>query len=367
MSSTPSISRAITGFCLSIRGRRPQHRRQRGLRRRADDRPVADELRPGRSRGEDRGGRAGRHARGRRRRDAKHGLATPTGINSTTGIAGLTLGGGFGWLSRKYGLTADNLIGAEVVTADGKILRVSENEHPDLFWALRGGGGNFGVVTEFDFRLHDVGPELLSGLVVYPLEQAKDALRKFREIAAGFTDETAVWSVLRLAPPLPFLPEEVHGKPVVVFALCHAGDPDEGRQAIEPIRHLGNPVRRAHRRPAVRRLAAGIRPAAHTGCAQLLEVAQLRRARRRSDRSPGEVRGRGSVAALRDLHRPARRPDQPGGAGRHRLRPPRCGVRGQCPRTLGDGGRGRPRHRLVARLLSRCRRRSPPAASTSTS
>jgi FAD/FMN-containing dehydrogenase len=113
-----------------------------------------------------------------------------------------------------------------------RALRVSEEEHSDLFWALRGGSGNFGVVTEFNFRLHEVGPDLLSGLVVYPLEQAKEALRKYREIAAGLGDETSVWAVLRQAPPLPFLPEEVHGKPVVVFALCHAGDPEEGRQAI---------------------------------------------------------------------------------------------------------------------------------------
>jgi FAD/FMN-containing dehydrogenase len=175
------------------------------------------------------------------RETLKHGLATPVGINSTTGIAGLTLGGGFGWLSRTLGLTADNLIGAEVVTANGEVQRVNENEHADLFWALRGGSGNFGVVTEFNFKLHEVGPDLLSGLVVYPLEQAKEALQKYREIAAGLGDETSVWPVLRQAPPLPFLPEEVHGKPVVVFALCHAGDPEEGRQAIEPIRHLGTP------------------------------------------------------------------------------------------------------------------------------
>jgi len=175
------------------------------------------------------------------RETQKHGLALPTGINSTTGIAGLTLGGGFGWLSRKYGLTADNLVGAELVTASGETLRVSEDSYPDLFWALRGGGGNFGVVTEFAFRLHEVGPELLSGLVVYPLGQAKKALRRFREIASELGDSTTVFAVLRAAPPLPFLPEEVHGKPIVAFAVCHAGNPEEGQQAIEPIRHLGEP------------------------------------------------------------------------------------------------------------------------------
>ena len=110
-----------------------------------------------------------------------HGLATPVGINSTTGIAGLTLGGGFGWLSRKYGMTVDNLESAEVVTAAGEVVRASATEHPDLFWALRGGGGNFGVVTRFEFRLHPVGPDVLSGLIVYPISEAKSVLQQYRE------------------------------------------------------------------------------------------------------------------------------------------------------------------------------------------
>ena len=169
------------------------------------------------------------------------GLATPIGINSTTGIAGLTLGGGFGWLSRACGMTVDNLIGAEVVTASSEVVRASDRENSDLFWALRGGGGNFGVVTRFDFRLHKVGPDVLCGLVVYPLAHATEALRRYREIAATLSDETAVWAVLRQAPPLPFLPTEVHGKEAIVFAICHIGDPDEGRRAIEPVRHLGTP------------------------------------------------------------------------------------------------------------------------------
>jgi FAD/FMN-containing dehydrogenase len=169
------------------------------------------------------------------------GLATPVGINSTTGIAGLTLGGGFGWLSRACGMTVDNLIGAEVVTASSEVVRASDRENSDLFWALRGGGGNFGVVTRFDFRLHEIGPDVLCGLVVYPLAHATEALRRYREIAATLSDETAVWAVLRQAPPLPFLPTEVHGKEAIIFAICHIGDPDEGRRAIEPVRHLGTP------------------------------------------------------------------------------------------------------------------------------
>jgi FAD/FMN-containing dehydrogenase len=167
------------------------------------------------------------------------GLATPVGINSTTGLAGLTLGGGFGWLSRKYGMTVDNLIAADVVTADGRVLRASEKEHPDLFWAIRGGSGNFGVVSRFEFKLHPVGPEVLTGMVVYSLKDATSALKQFREYVKRLGDETNVWTVMRKAPPLPFLPPQVHGTEIIAFCMFHAGDPDEGRRAIEPVRRLG--------------------------------------------------------------------------------------------------------------------------------
>jgi FAD/FMN-containing dehydrogenase len=168
-----------------------------------------------------------------------HGLATPVGINSTTGVAGLTLGGGFGWLSRKFGMTVDNLESADVVTADGSMVHASATEHPDLFWALRGGSGNFGVVTRFVFRLHPVGPEVLTGLIAYPAAQAKSVLQKYREFTATAPDELCVWAVLRLAPPLPFLPAEVHGTPIVVLAFAYVGDPKAGEPLVQPLRKFG--------------------------------------------------------------------------------------------------------------------------------
>lgn len=171
-----------------------------------------------------------------------HGFAVPTGINSTTGLAGLTLGGGFGWLSRKLGMTIDSLESAQVVMADGRLLTSSASEHADLFWALRGGGGNFGVVTEFEFRMHPIGPDLLSGLVVYPASQAKSVLQQYREFADQAPDELSVWAVLRQAPPLPFLPEKYHGSKIVALALLYAGDPKRGAELIEPLRHFGTPL-----------------------------------------------------------------------------------------------------------------------------
>ncbi len=171
-----------------------------------------------------------------------HGLATPVGINSTTGVAGLTLGGGFGWLSRRHGMTVDNLESAEVVTAAGEVVHASATEHPDLFWALRGGGGNFGVVTRFEFRLHPVGPDVLSGLIVYPIAQAKSVLQQYRDFLAQAPDALSVWAVLRQAPPLPFLPESVHGQGMIALALIYAGDPKQGEALIEPLRKFGTPV-----------------------------------------------------------------------------------------------------------------------------
>jgi FAD/FMN-containing dehydrogenase len=168
-----------------------------------------------------------------------HGLATPLGINSTTGVAGLTLGGGFGWLSRKYGMTIDNLLSADVVTADGKQLHASETENADLFWGLRGGGGNFGIVTSFEFQLHPVGPDVLTGLIAFPFDHAKSILKQFARFTETMPDELNVWMVARKAPPLPFLPGSVHGKEIVVLPLCYVGDPREGEKLIERLRGFG--------------------------------------------------------------------------------------------------------------------------------
>jgi FAD/FMN-containing dehydrogenase len=170
------------------------------------------------------------------------GLATPLGINSTTGVAGLTLGGGFGWLSRRFGLTIDNLLSAEVVLANGDVVRASATESPDLFWALRGGGGNFGVVTSFEFRLHPVGPEVLAGLIVHPLDAAKDVLRFYRDFLPTTPDEFVCWFVMRKAPPLPFLPAEWHGKEILALAVCYSGAIKDGERVAAPLRKFGQPI-----------------------------------------------------------------------------------------------------------------------------
>ena len=166
----------------------------------------------------------------------EHGLAVPAGQISHTGVGGLTLGGGIGWLMRRHGLTIDSLIGAEVVLADGRLVRASENEHPELFWALRGGGGDFGAVTAFEFRAHRVGPMILGGMVVYPWELAGDALRACRELMAGAPDELTLFAALVTAPPdFPVRP----GERVLAVAAAWGGDPEEGERVLAPLRATG--------------------------------------------------------------------------------------------------------------------------------
>jgi FAD/FMN-containing dehydrogenase len=170
------------------------------------------------------------------------GLAVPTGINSTTGIAGLTLGGGFGWLTRKFGMTIDNLVSADVVRADGQLVKANAHDNADLFWAIRGGGGNFGVVTNFEFKVHRVGPEVLSGLVVHPFADAKKILTAYQPLLSEAPDELTCWAVMRKAPPLPFLPAEWHGREVLILAMCWVGDMAAGEKAMAKLRGLGKPI-----------------------------------------------------------------------------------------------------------------------------
>jgi FAD/FMN-containing dehydrogenase len=170
----------------------------------------------------------------------KHGLATVLGFVSETGVAGLTLGGGFGYLARRFGWTVDNLVEVEVVTADGQLRTANRDQHPELFWALRGGGGNFGVVTRFSFRLHEVGPTITGGLIVWSAERATDVLAAYRDLTESAPRELTAAAIVRLAPPAPFLPQVWHGKPIAGIQICHSGANPEADLA--PVRALGNPI-----------------------------------------------------------------------------------------------------------------------------
>ena len=163
-----------------------------------------------------------------------HGLATVMGFVSNTGIAGLTLGGGFGYLTRRFGWTSDNVVAMNVVTASGEVVRASEQEHPDLFWGLRGGGGNFGVVTSFQYRLHDLGPTILAGPVAWAADDASAVLDMYQAVVAEAPPELTVVAILRPAPPAPWIPAEHHGKPIVVLVVCDSGPSTRPRSGSAP-------------------------------------------------------------------------------------------------------------------------------------
>jgi FAD/FMN-containing dehydrogenase len=186
----------------------------------------------------------------------QHGLAVTGGRVSATGISGLTLGGGSGWLERKLGYTVDNMIGAEVVTADGGVLRASERENPDLFWGLRGGCGNFGIVTKFEYRLHPIGPIVYGGMLLFSRDRAVEITRAYRDFMEQAPDDVGGAIALLTAPPEPFVPEELRGKPALGMVICFTGKPEEGEAAIRPLLELGPAVRLVQPMPyvAVQRL-----------------------------------------------------------------------------------------------------------------
>jgi len=171
-----------------------------------------------------------------------HGLAAVLGFVSATGIAGLTTGGGFGYLTRRHGWTCDTVLSMEVVTARGQVLRCSETENAELFWCLRGGSGNFGIVTSFEYKLFPVGPDVMGGAVVWPAEDAAQVLQFYHEFSRAAPSQLTSVALMRLAPPAPWLPKEIHGKPIVAIFACHSGDPAEGAKAVAPIKAFGKPV-----------------------------------------------------------------------------------------------------------------------------
>ncbi|HVE46170.1 MAG TPA: FAD-binding oxidoreductase [Acidimicrobiales bacterium] len=170
------------------------------------------------------------------------GLAAPSGIVTHTGVAGLTLGGGIGWIMRKYGLTIDNLLSVDLVTADGEFVKASESENADLFWGVRGGGGNFGIVTEFELRLHPVGPQVVAGPVFWLMQDAPEVLRFYRDWIAGCPDELMTIVVQRQAPALPIVPPDLVGKLVVGVVVCYAGSVEDGERVLRPLKEFGSPV-----------------------------------------------------------------------------------------------------------------------------
>lgn len=176
------------------------------------------------------------------RETQEFGLAVPAGIVTHTGLAGLTLGGGIGWLMRKFGLTIDQLLSVDMVTADGSFVKASERENADLFWGVRGAGGNFGIVTEFEFRLNPTGPTVLAGPIFWPMEKSREVLRFYREWITEVPDELTTIVVHRMAPPLPVIPADLHGKPVVAVICCYSGDPEEGEKVVRPMKQFGSPV-----------------------------------------------------------------------------------------------------------------------------
>ena len=256
-----------------------------------------------------------------------HGLATTGGIVSSTGVGGLTLGGGVGYLTRAHGLSCDNLLSAEVILADASIVTASEDEHPDLFWALRGGGGNFGVVTEFTFRLHPVPENIYGGLILFEREAAGDLFRYFDRFIDDAPREYGGFPAWHLAPPLPFIPEDRVGEPFPALVSCWTGDHDSGAKILHAFRDVG-PVMAEHgRHDPLYGAELPVRPAAPARPAALLEGGLRGRPQRRRDRRARRVRPADARRQLRGALVPGQRRRLRRRTWRHRVGAPRRQVR----------------------------------------
>ena len=276
----------------------------------------------------------------------EHGLAVTGGRVPDTGIAGLALGSGSGWLERKFGFTCDNLLAAEVVTADGQVVTASATENADLFWGLRGGGGNFGIVTSFLLQLHPVGPIVLGGLLVWPAPMANDVVRFWRDFMLTAPDEVGSALAFITAPPADFVPEPVRGTPVLGMVLCYAGDVAEGEGVVRPLREFGPPpldLLGPMPYTAVQDLISEANP---HGPAQLLVGRLPRGAARRSDRHARRDRDRVGVTPHADPARGRRWCHRPCARGCHRVRCAHRAVQRALPLDVGGPGRRRRQHRV---------------------
>ena len=273
-----------------------------------------------------------------------HGLATTGGLVSTTGVAGFTLGGGIGWTMRKFGLACDNLAAADVVTADGRLVHASETENADLLWGLRGGGGNFGIVTQFEFDLHPLGPMIYAGPIFYPADAARDLLRAFRDWAGDAPDEITALVNLTTAPPLPVIPEEWHGKKVAAFVAASTGPVERGRGARQRAPGRGRADRRPARPDALPGDPDAARPAVAEGDPRLLQGDEPRAARRRADRPAVRDPSRRARPAVRDPRAPDGRRGRARRRRRDRVRGALDAVRAQRRHRLARPGRGHSAH-----------------------
>ncbi len=252
------------------------------------------------------------------------GMATPSGFIASTGVAGLTLGGGIGYLSRRFGLTVDNLLSADIVLADGTFVTVTERSHSDLFWALRGGGGNFGIVTSFTFRCHEIGDHgaIIGGPVFYDLADTAEVMRWYRELIPSLPEELSGWIALLTVPPVPPFPEALWGRKVCGIVWCYTGSHERADAVLEPIKTFGSPLHGRTAGDAVHRAAECVRPAVSGRAAVVLAGGLLQRDFRRSHCRAREVRPGPAYGSLDDAPLPHRRRGRSRPGGRHGVRLP---------------------------------------------